>query len=170
MQFNASGTVSVNKATAADGTPGAQKINWATATGSLLPAFSTGLTSGVDLRIAGQASLDIFGFVVGTAEFTMAQGTSTVSTGNSNIGTAGTLNNASIVPVSRGGKSTWDNCVLADKKVNSKKGCKLPDEAGLKLLRRPAAPREIPVTQLIRNTHHVRDWEMFLANAGAFDS
>lgn len=72
-----------------------------------------------------------------------------------------------IVPVSRGGKSTWDNCVLADKKVNSKKGCKLPDEAGLKLLRRPAAPREIPVTQLIRNTHHVRDWEMFLAHAGA---
>jgi hypothetical protein len=57
--------------------------------------------------------------------------------------------------------------VLADKKVNSKKGCKLPDEAGLKLLRRPAAPREIPVTQLIRNTHHVRDWEMFLAHAGA---
>jgi ClpP class serine protease len=99
LQFNASGTVSVNKAIAADGTPAAQKINWAAASGSLLPGFSSGLTSGVDLRIAGQASLDIFGFVVGTAEFTMAQGTSTVSTGNSNIGTAGTLNNASIMSI-----------------------------------------------------------------------
>lgn len=70
-----------------------------------------------------------------------------------------------VVPVSRGGKSTWDNCVLADKKVNSKKGSKLPDEAGLKLLRRPFAPREVPVTHLIRNTYKVQDWEMFLAHA-----
>ena len=36
-------------------------------------------------------------------------------------------------------------------------------EAGLKLLRKPAVPRELPVTLLIRNTHQVRDWEMFLA-------
>ncbi|HCN78984.1 MAG TPA: HNH endonuclease [Verrucomicrobiales bacterium] len=75
-----------------------------------------------------------------------------------------------VVPVSRGGKSTWDNCVLADKKVNSKKGSKLPDEAGLKLLRRPFAPREVPVTHLIRNTYKVRDWEMFLAHPGVHDS
>ncbi|MCW0221229.1 MAG: HNH endonuclease [Prosthecobacter sp.] len=75
-----------------------------------------------------------------------------------------------IVPVSRGGKSTWDNCVLADKKVNSKKGSKLPEEAGLKLLRRPSVPREVLVTQLIRNTYQVRDWEMFLANSGIFQT
>lgn len=75
-----------------------------------------------------------------------------------------------VIPVSRGGKSTWDNCVLADKKVNSKKGSKLPEEAGLKLLRRPFAPREVPITQLIRNTHHVRDWEVFLAHVGIFQS
>lgn len=70
-----------------------------------------------------------------------------------------------IVPVSRGGKSTWDNCVLADKKVNSRKGSRLPEEAGLQLLRRPFVPREVPVSQLIRNTHRVRDWDMFLAGA-----
>ncbi len=68
-----------------------------------------------------------------------------------------------VVPVSRGGKSTWDNCVLADKRVNSRKGSRLPEEAGLQLLRRPFVPREVPVSQLIRNTHRVRDWEMFLA-------
>lgn len=70
-----------------------------------------------------------------------------------------------VVPVSRGGKSTWDNCVLADKKVNSRKGSRLPEEAGLQLLRRPFVPREVPVSQLIRNTYRVRDWEMFLSGA-----
>lgn len=72
-----------------------------------------------------------------------------------------------VVPISRGGKSSWDNCVLADKRINSKKGCKLPEEAGLKLLRRPFTPREVPVTNLIRNTYQVPDWEMFLGTSFA---
>jgi hypothetical protein len=38
----------------------------------------------------------------------------------------------------------------------------LPEEAGLKLLRQPFAPREVPVTLLIRNTHQVQDWRLFL--------
>jgi 5-methylcytosine-specific restriction endonuclease McrA len=67
-----------------------------------------------------------------------------------------------IVPISRGGASTWENCVLADRKINSRKGSKLPEEAGLKLLRRPFVPRELPVTHLIKNHHKVRDWEVFL--------
>ncbi len=71
-----------------------------------------------------------------------------------------------IVPVSRGGASNWENCVLADRKINSRKGNKLPEEAGLKLLRRPTVPREIPVTHLIKNTHKIRDWDLFL-NAAA---
>jgi 5-methylcytosine-specific restriction endonuclease McrA len=75
-----------------------------------------------------------------------------------------------IIPVSRGGPSNWENCVLADRKINSRKGNKLPEEAGLKLLRRPVAPREIPVSQLIKNHHRVRDWEMFLSGAtGVFE-
>ena len=68
-----------------------------------------------------------------------------------------------VVPLSRGGPTSWDNCVLADKRVNSRKGDKLPHEAGLKLLRPPTVPRELPVTLFIRNTHQVRDWEMFLS-------
>jgi 5-methylcytosine-specific restriction endonuclease McrA len=68
-----------------------------------------------------------------------------------------------VVPLSRGGPTSWENCVLADKCINSRKGAKLPQEAGLKLLRRPTVPRELPVTLLIRNAHGVRDWEMFLS-------
>jgi 5-methylcytosine-specific restriction endonuclease McrA len=67
-----------------------------------------------------------------------------------------------IVPRSRGGKTSWENCVLADKRVNSRKGNRLPEEVGLRLLRQPFVPREIPTTALIRNHHSVREWEMFI--------
>ncbi len=67
-----------------------------------------------------------------------------------------------VVPRSRGGKTSWENCVLAHKEVNSRKGSRLPEEAGLKLLRSPGVPREVPVTVLIRNHHRVKDWELFL--------
>ena len=67
-----------------------------------------------------------------------------------------------VVPISRGGASSWENCVLADRRVNSRKGSKLPEEAGLKLMRQPFVPREVPVTLLIRNTHQVQDWRLFL--------
>jgi len=67
-----------------------------------------------------------------------------------------------VLPRSRGGKTTWENCVLADKRVNSRKGSRTPDEIGLRLAKSPAAPREMPSTYFIRNTHGVRDWEMFL--------
>jgi 5-methylcytosine-specific restriction endonuclease McrA len=67
-----------------------------------------------------------------------------------------------IIPRSRGGKTSWENCVLADKRVNSKKGNRLPEEIGLRLLRAPKAPREVPTSALIRNHHRVQDWEAFL--------
>lgn len=67
-----------------------------------------------------------------------------------------------VVPVSRGGGTCWENCVLAHRQINQRKGARTPEEAGLRLLRPPRAPREVPVTALIRNTHGVRDWEPFL--------
>ncbi len=67
-----------------------------------------------------------------------------------------------IVPRSRGGKTSWENCVLADKKVNSKKGNRLPEEVGLRLIRAPKIPKEVPTSALIRNHHRVEDWNVFL--------
>ena len=67
-----------------------------------------------------------------------------------------------IIPRSRGGKTSWDNCVLADKRINSRKANHTPDEVGLKLQRKPTVPREMPATYYIRNTHGVQDWDMFL--------
>jgi 5-methylcytosine-specific restriction endonuclease McrA len=68
-----------------------------------------------------------------------------------------------VVPRSRGGASSWENCVLSHRSVNEKKADRLPHEAGLHLLRKPNAPRAVPATVLIRNLHGIRDWQRFLA-------
>lgn len=67
-----------------------------------------------------------------------------------------------VLPRSRGGESTWENCVLAHREINSHKADRLPQEAGLRLRRRPAAPRALPVSAFIRNHHGIADWEHFL--------
>lgn len=67
-----------------------------------------------------------------------------------------------VVPRSRGGASSWENCVLADRKINTRKADRLPQEAGLRLQRPPVTPKAVPVTLLIRNIHDVRDWKHFL--------
>jgi 5-methylcytosine-specific restriction endonuclease McrA len=67
-----------------------------------------------------------------------------------------------VVPRSRGGKTAWENCVLAHREINSRKADRLPQEAGLRLRKRPAAPRALPASAFIRNHHGVPDWEHFL--------
>ena len=67
-----------------------------------------------------------------------------------------------VVPRSRGGKTSWDNCVLAHREINSRKADRLPHEAGLRLHKRPSAPRPLPTSAFIRNHHGVSDWEHFL--------
>jgi len=76
--------------------------------------------------------------------------------------TAGEGNIDHVVPRSRGGKTSWENCVLAHREVNSNKADRLPHEAGLQLRRRPSVPREVPASALIRNQHGIADWDRFL--------
>jgi 5-methylcytosine-specific restriction endonuclease McrA len=67
-----------------------------------------------------------------------------------------------VVPRSRGGANSWENLVWAAKEVNQRKGDRLPHEAGLKLLNVPRAPKELPVTALLRNANSVPGWRLFL--------
>jgi 5-methylcytosine-specific restriction endonuclease McrA len=67
-----------------------------------------------------------------------------------------------VLPRSRGGKDEWGNLVWSDKAVNSRKGNRLPHEAGLKLLNVPGMPKELPVTVLIRNAQGIADWRLFV--------
>ena len=75
---------------------------------------------------------------------------------------AGEGNIDHVVPRSRGGKTSWENCVLASRTVNSRKADRLPEEAGLRLLRRPVAPKELPSTLFIRNVNRIPAWSRFL--------
>ena len=67
-----------------------------------------------------------------------------------------------VLPRSRGGKDTWENLVWSSKDVNARKGNRLPHEAGLKLLGTPRAPKELPVSALIRNADGIVEWKLFL--------
>jgi 5-methylcytosine-specific restriction endonuclease McrA len=67
-----------------------------------------------------------------------------------------------VVPRSRGGADSWENLVWSAKEVNQRKANRLPHEAGLRLLAVPRAPKELPVSALLRNAHGVSEWELFL--------
>ncbi|PWU08365.1 MAG: HNH endonuclease [Verrucomicrobia bacterium] len=67
-----------------------------------------------------------------------------------------------VVPRSRGGKDAWENLVWSDREVNQRKADRLPHEAGLRLLSKPRAPRELPAMAFIRNAHGVAEWKLFL--------
>ena len=66
-----------------------------------------------------------------------------------------------VFPDSKGGAKSWDNIVLADRRVNTKKANRTPEQAGLKLLRRPVAPKAMPVTSYLRNHFGIPDWDNF---------
>lgn len=66
-----------------------------------------------------------------------------------------------MTPRSRGGKDTWENLIWIDKELNSKKGDKTLEEMGWKPIRKPFAPKEIPVSATIKKLEH-RDWKFFL--------
>ncbi len=53
-----------------------------------------------------------------------------------------------VIPRSRGGRSTWENCVLACVCCNGKKACRLPDEASMRLRHKPVAPRWTPIMEV----------------------
>ena len=67
-----------------------------------------------------------------------------------------------VIPKSRGGRSNWDNCVLSHKDINAKKADRTPEEAGLKLLKKPTTPKHLPISFYIKNKHNIPEWDMFL--------
>jgi len=67
-----------------------------------------------------------------------------------------------IIPKSRGGKSDWNNCVLSHREVNAFKADKTPEEIGLKLIKTPKNPVSMPISYYIKNTHQIKEWDIFL--------
>ena len=52
-----------------------------------------------------------------------------------------------VIPKRLGGKDHWENLVCACARCNNKKGDRLPNEAGLKLARKPRRPNHITFIQ-----------------------
>lgn len=67
-----------------------------------------------------------------------------------------------VLPSSRGGDTSWENCVLSDRRVNHRKADRTPNEAGLTLLRQPVRPPELPLNHFIKNKYQIQDWLYFL--------
>jgi 5-methylcytosine-specific restriction endonuclease McrA len=63
-----------------------------------------------------------------------------------------------VIPRHRGGRDSFENLVWCKRSLNSRKANHLPDEVGLKLLRRPKAPPALPFSATIRVSNH-RDWK-----------
>lgn len=68
-----------------------------------------------------------------------------------------------VLPKSKGGLTTWDNCVLACVACNAKKADRTPDQAKMKLLTVPKKPK----INLFKCdfTRPIKSWEAFLGAA-----
>ena len=66
-----------------------------------------------------------------------------------------------ITPKSKGGQDSWENLVVCDKDINTKKSNSFNGEVGLKLLKQPVKPEPILISSLIKEAKHP-DWELFL--------
>lgn len=72
------------------------------------------------------------------------------------------LNLDHVVPRSHGGKTTWENIVTSCHACNRKKGGRLPEEAGLILIRRPFRPHAVPFLGLMESIRVHKQWEPFM--------
>jgi 5-methylcytosine-specific restriction endonuclease McrA len=72
------------------------------------------------------------------------------------------LNLDHVVPLSRGGKSIWENVVCCCVRCNSRKGGLLPNQAGMQLIRVPLRPRWHPFVKLSFSHSRYESWKNFL--------
>lgn len=59
-----------------------------------------------------------------------------------------------VIPRSRGGRDSFENTVSCHKRINLMKANRTPEEAGLKLLRKPKAPPTLPVVITVEEAKH----------------
>jgi len=70
-----------------------------------------------------------------------------------------------VIPRSRGGKSSWENIVCSCARCNARKGGRLPEEAGLNLVRKPLKPKRSPLIRLKLRSTTYQSWKHFLDEA-----
>jgi 5-methylcytosine-specific restriction endonuclease McrA len=74
------------------------------------------------------------------------------------------LNLDHVVPRSQGGISTWQNIVCSCHDCNRKKGGRTPEQANMKLIRKPVRPEWTPFTAEMFSLRRYREWMPYLTN------
>ncbi len=67
-----------------------------------------------------------------------------------------------VLPRSLGGKTSWENIVCSCTHCNSRKGGRTPEQAGMKLLRRPVKPHSNPAMVLPLDDPRYASWRCFV--------
>jgi len=67
-----------------------------------------------------------------------------------------------VIPVSKGGETSYENCVTACYKCNNRKNNKLLSQIDMKLLKKPTKPLYDLYYGLWPSKIHHPDWEMFI--------
>jgi hypothetical protein len=68
-----------------------------------------------------------------------------------------------VVPKSLGGRTVWENVVSACRSCNLRKGNKPPEEAGMRLLRRPCKPLSIFYLGILAHAwQRYENWSKYL--------
>ena len=69
-----------------------------------------------------------------------------------------------VVPKSKGGKSTWANTVCACHSCNTEKRNRTPEEAGMKLIRKPHTPKFLPSYNFKYSQEKYSCWRNFISD------
>jgi len=76
-----------------------------------------------------------------------------------------------VVPRSQGGRTTWDNIVTACSPCNARKAGRTPAQAGMKLLKQPRQPVDLPAVVLqLSKTSTPDQWRDFLYWTGELEA
>ncbi|MEM1165300.1 MAG: HNH endonuclease [Planctomycetota bacterium] len=70
-----------------------------------------------------------------------------------------------VVPRSQGGPDSWENLVCSCVRCNSRKGGRTPEQARMKLIRKPKEPRNNPLISVKLGSGRYESWKAFLDNA-----
>ena len=77
------------------------------------------------------------------------------------------LNLDHVIPRSQGGLSTWENIVCSCLRCNRVKGGRRPEEAGMRLIKRPVQPEWTPFTLETFTFKRYQEWLPFLNEVDA---
>ena len=72
------------------------------------------------------------------------------------------LNLDHVIPRDQGGPTTWENIVCSCVECNTRKANRTPQEAGMRLIRRPKRPKRRPFVQINLGLHYHDSWKHFL--------